>query len=159
MNTETLAYRVEWNNKGPFFDDLTYTTVTKLCRKLVPEYKQRDVIAPTLFDHYVANAESPYENKIMCRFLEGYFVDGEIGFGFVDIYQLGRSLGLRESIYAKQFVAMCKQKEFRLKIYLVNPIASTRNQVMFKWASAELVEEYAANQIVDLVSEEFTLKF
>lgn len=40
MNTEMLVYRIEWNDKGPFYDETTYKTVSKLCRKIVPEYKQ-----------------------------------------------------------------------------------------------------------------------
>lgn len=158
MNTEMLVYRIEWNDKGPFYDETTYETVSKLCRKIAPEYKQYDNIAPTLFDHYCANAESPYDNKIMCRILDNeQFSPGEIGFGFVNIFQLGKSIGLCESLYVKQFVGLSKQDMFTIKCYSVNAIAATWNQAMFKWSSAELVKVFKREKIIDIVSKEFSL--
>lgn len=92
----------------------------------------------------------------MCRILDNeQFSPGEIGFGFVDIFQLGKSIGLRESLYVKQFVGLSKQDMFSIKCYLVNAIAATRNQAMFKWASSELVEVFKHEKIIDIVSREF----
>ncbi len=148
--SQTLAFRVEWNGRGPFWQDKTLTELVRHCRKLTPHWKQHDSPSSTFLEHYCAMADSPYDNKDFDRHLSRLpDNDCSLGFGFLSVQGLREAFSLEVALYQEQFQLLLERTTaFRVRAYSCLPLALSATEVLFRWSSAELLDEAASWQQV-----------
>lgn len=141
-SNDVIAFRLEWNNKGPFWDDKVFRLLKRLCRQATPSWKNEvEERLSTFLDYYLENAPSPYDNPILDSILSHVnFENNNYRFGFVSKEILEEQFGLDIEIYRTQFTSLFERSEFAIKAYIVKPIVTTNSEVLFRKCQAVLAD-------------------
>lgn len=141
---ESLAFRLEYEGRGPFWCPDTMRQVIRQCRKLTPHWK-RDEIGQgcsSFLEHYCANAQCPFDVKQF----DAYLTRGENPnwkFGFKSKTDIETELGLTWSpLYREQFAMLLNaDRGFCVRAYLARGLAESRTEILFDAARSELLAE------------------
>jgi hypothetical protein len=145
MSTDVLAYRLEYGDKGPFWCDKTFRQLVRQCRRVTPQWIQ-DTVAEhwsSFIEYYCAHADSPYDEKAFDYFLSRPAQDPNWRFGFTQKQSFSKELGFEQcGLYRDQFESLLdKDAAFNIRVYLVRPLAASRDEVLFDARRAELIDE------------------
>lgn len=151
FSRDTLAVRIEWEGRGPFWCEKTRRLLERLCRKETPDWKMSEE-ASTFVQHYITHAPSPYDEPAFEWHLSRMKdADTSLSFGFTGKDSLIEQFGLDLSRYKRQFQALFNRPEFAVRAYLVQSLAQSDSEVLYRRANAELVEECKSwNQFFNL---------
>jgi len=139
---DALVFRIEWKDKGPFWDDTNSSEIEAQCRKITKDHRIKTFFeCVTFLSHYVTYAPNPHEHRVMEEYLCLDRHTGVVGFGFNSVKILHEQLGLGESLYELQFKSLFKTGYFKVKAYLAQCIAYNETETMFRRSTAQLVEE------------------
>lgn len=137
---DTLAYRIEINNCGPFACEDTFRTLQDTILKRGPLYDQHG----TTFLNYYDQRSTPPN---MCRQFRGLldqYPKGLLRFGFHSLEYFLESFGLEDDrchdTFLRQFVNLYNSGVgMAVKVYLVKPIAKNNREVVYTVNEQELL--------------------
>ena len=141
---EVLAYRIEWEGRGPFWCARTFKQLIRYCRRATPDWQQASADCSSFLEHYCAHAESPYDHPafefLLSRSNEQ---SSTLAFGFVDRQSMQKEFGLLQSpLFQRQFQTLLeKEPRFAARVYLVHSLATSPSEVLFDRNRTELVDE------------------
>ena len=142
FDNDVIAFRIEWDNKGPFWDDKVFKLMKRLCRQATPFWKQVvNEEVSTFLDYYIMNATSPYDNPVLDSILSNPNCEkNNYRFGFSSKRILEEQFGLHIDVYKTQFMSLFGRDEFLIKAYLAKPIVVTDSEILFRQHDAVLVD-------------------
>jgi hypothetical protein len=125
-----LAFRLEWQNQGPFWDDRIFLRLVRRCRQITPEWKKTHEHCSTFLEAYVAHAESPYDVRTISEYLNHNTEN--IQFGFVGVDKMFAEFQLHDELYQRQFSKLLDtERDLRVACYDVDELAASWIQVLY----------------------------
>lgn len=142
---DALAFRVEWLDRGPFWDNSSFDDIKALALKVAVSKNDEQHAGSTFLEHYVFNADSPWD----CSAFEQQLTKSSrevksMRFGFCSAQTLSREFALHHPPYLRQFQALLERPEFSVKALLVKPLAKSKTEILYLRNNAVLVEEVSS---------------
>lgn len=149
MEIESLAIRIEHNNKGIFHNNYIYNKLNDHAKNITPYWGvTASKYEATFLQFYVSSSISPWMFDQFRKYLDDQAVNPDYKFGFTDPDTLFSVLGLTENcynsqLYLKQFEGLLDLQLINVKAFLTKPIAESREEILFDIKEAKLIEEAA----------------
>lgn len=142
---EQLLWRMEWMGNGPFSTELIFKSVQQRIHELGP---QVDKFNTTFLNIYDQNTRPPQMVEAFKPFVETETNDKNLRFGFNSKQTLEEELRISEDSvqygnprYFQQFVRLLDNAhEFKIKVYLAEPLACNSTESIFDIRDAVLLE-------------------
>lgn len=142
---DTLAYRLEYQNQGPFSSEDIFRAIRKSILKHGPDY---DGYGTTFLNYYDQRSIQPMFVPSIKALLDRSNLKGELRFGFDSKEVMEESFGIDrdEERYNKNFLHqfqnfLNQDESVCIRVYLVKPLEKANNEVVYRYGDSELLAE------------------